>query len=331
MVATCQTETSSEGFDVIHLYNATISLMIMPQLGGKIYQLTDLRSGRNWLWNNPHIDLRHPSAGLDYEQELDTGGWDEILFSVKPCTLKLPGTPPLTIGDHGVLVERAWHERETGTNTEDAAICDLFAEGQSPDFRFQRRIVLHASQPRFDINYTLSNIGSNAWPWLWCAHPLFAIEEGMNIELPTGRKIYPVHKDADPIKEDVWPNILMPNGNYTKLASIFEKFSDSGVVCQKLFVNSAKTIGLRTANNAECLSMSYNPEDLPWLGLWINKNAWSGCGSIPYLNLGIEPATTPYDSLLDAVESLGGDFLQPGESRKWQLTVSLQRDTKTND
>ncbi len=167
---------------------------------------------------------------------------------------------------------------------------------------------------------------------MWCAHPLFAIEEGMYIDLPEGQQIRPVHNGlTGPVTDETWPDFAMPNGDCINLASIFERSSDSGAVCQKLYVKSAKTICLRTADGAESLNMSYNPGDLPWLGLWINKSAWSGCGSLPYLNLGIEPATTPHDSLVNATKYTDGDFLDPGESKKWQLTVRLKSGVKTND
>ncbi len=330
-VATCQTEVSADGFDVIRLRNACISVTIMPELGGKIYQITDLRTGRDWLWKNPYIALRQPSPGLDYEKELDTGGWDEVLFSVKPCRLKLPGNRSMSIGDHGLVVDKAWHEIETGIHDSGAAVCELLVEGQSPDFKFQRRIILHADQPRFDIEYTLSNTGSSSWPWLWCVHPLLAIKKGMYIDLPRGQKIRSVHEGiTGSVTDQVWPNVAMPNGETHNLAKVFDHTNGPGVFNQKLYVQSTKRVCLSTADTTESFSISYDPESLPWLGLWINNNAWSGCGSEPYLNLGLEPTTTPYDSLADAVEFDDADVLEPGESKKWRLAVSLDNKVNTN-
>ncbi len=331
-MATCQTEVSADGFDVIRLGNSRISISVLPELGGKIYEITNLKTGREWLWKNPHISLRHPSPGMDYERELDSGGWDEILFSVKPCTLELPGGHSFSIGDHGIVVERAWRNVESGINGAGEAVCELLAEGQSPGFRLKRRIVLDAEQARFEIEYTLNNTGSTSWPWLWCAHPLLAVEKGMRIHLQEGQRIRPVQGDVtDPVSDQTWPGLRMPDGEITDLVGVFEGPGDSDGFCQKLYVQSASEIGLITADGAESLYIQYDPRSLPWLGLWINNNTWSGCDSAPYLNLGIEPATTAHDSLADAVRFAEVDYLGPGESKTWFLTVSLKNGIKTND
>jgi len=52
----------------------------------------------------------------------------------------------------------------------------------------------------------------------------------------------------------------------------------------------------------------------------VNNGGWSGCGSEPYFNLGIEPATLPIDNLTAADNP---PILQPGETRCWCLEVTL--------
>jgi len=327
-VATYQTEISADGFEVIRLSNACLSVSVLPQLGGKIYQIVDLRTGRDWLWKNPHIALRHALPGMDYDRDLDSGGWDEVLFSVKPCALDLPDGGYLSIGDHGIVIAKPWCNTESGTNGKGEAVCELFAEGQSPHFKLKRRIVLDAEQARFNLEYMLTNTGLTPWPWLWCAHPLFAIENGMHIKLQEGQQLRPMqHSDVN----QSWPMLASSDDENINLAEIFEESSGPDTFCQKLFVRSAGEVSLCTGDGKECLSMMYDPGSLPWLGLWVNKNAWSGCGSEPYLNLGLEPATTPHDSLRDAVKQGDADFLQPGGSRHWSLAISLINTAYTHD
>jgi galactose mutarotase-like enzyme len=331
-VAIYQTEVSADGFDLIRLSNSCLSVSIMPQLGGKIYEIVDLRSGRDWLWKNPHIALSHPSPGMNYDRDHDTGGWDEILFSVKPCTLDLPDGNRLSIGDHGIAVDRPWRNIEAGVNTAGEAICELLADGQSPHFKLTRRLVLDAGQASFSLGYKLTNTGQVAWPWLWCAHPLFAIENGMHIRLLEGQQLRLLNDDeTSPVINQIWPDLALPGGGSINLAGIFEEPAEPETFCQKLFVRSAGKFSLCTGNGRESFSMVYNPESLPWLGLWLNKNAWSGCDSEPYLNLGMEPATAPHDLLSDAVEQGCADFLQAGESRDWSLSVNLINTVDTHD
>lgn len=331
-MATCQTQVSADGFDVIRLCNPRISITVLPELGGKIYEILDLETGRDWLWKNPYINLRHPSPGMDYERDLDSGGWDEILFSVKPCTLAVSHNHSLSIGDHGNVVDRAWRHVEKGVNNCGEAICDLISEGQSPDFKFQRRIVLDIEQPRFSIEYSLRNSGSTSWPWMWCAHPLLNIDDGMHIHLQQGQQIRTVSNGVTgPVTDQAWPDLSMPNGESINLTKVFESPGGTDGLCQKLYVKSEKQVCLSTADGEESFNMMYDPQSLPWLGLWINNNGWSGCGSKPYRNLGIEPSTTPHDCLTEAVRNGNGDILEPGESRKWYLAVNLKNRMNMND
>ena len=73
--------------DTILLQNDRVSMTIVPDAGGKILELKDRRSGRNWLWRNPHLLLSRPQRSSDFARELDSGGWDEVLFSVKPVRI----------------------------------------------------------------------------------------------------------------------------------------------------------------------------------------------------------------------------------------------------
>lgn len=320
-MAICQTEISADGFDVIRLYNACLSVSVMPQLGGKIYQINDRVSGRDWLWNNPYIPLRHPFPDLNYERDFDSGGWDEILFSVKSCELEQPDGQRVSIGDHGLVVDRPWLVAETGVNQAGEAFCELFAQGDSPDFRFHRRISMDAERPRLRLEYVLTNTGSQPWPWLWCAHPLLAIEDNMRIHVRKNQPLRPPCEWANDKQRQAWPWLTTADGSMTNLAGIFEQSVNLDTFCQKLFVKSDGKVSLVTSDGKEFFSLEQNPDDLPWLGLWINKNAWSGCGSTPYLNLGLEPATAPNDTLTHALTEGHASVLQAGESKTWSLSI----------
>jgi hypothetical protein len=69
--------------------------------------------------------------------------------------------------------------------------------------------------------------------------------------------------------------------------------------------------------------LHYDPQELPWLGLWINNGGWSGCDSEPYLNLGLEPTTAAFDCVAQAMDNGAISWLQPGETRDWALAVEM--------
>jgi hypothetical protein len=93
----------------------------------------------------------------------------------------------------------------------------------------------------------------------------------------------------------------------------------------KLFSVAPATgrLGLRHSDGSS-LELDWSPAEIPCLGLWVNLGGWSGCGSLPYFNLGLEPTTSPHDRLSDAVMAGEAMVLQAGETRHWSLRVSLQ-------
>ncbi len=327
-MATCNKENSADGLSIIRLQNSCMSVSVLPQLGGKIYEIVDLRSGRDWLWKNPHIPLCLPQPDMQYDRDLDSGGWDEILFSVKPCTVDLPNGQHMSVDDHGAVVGMPWQVVAAGADSSGEAMCELLAEGLSPSFLLRRRIAIDAEQPRIAIEYTLNNTGGVRWPWLWCAHPLIAVDYGMHIGLPKGQPLQldsAYASQAGRLNGDqCWPMLKSGNGRFTDLAGIFAEPANPESFGAKVFVRFRSKVCVSTPDDAERFSLEFDELDLPWLGLWINKNAWSGCGSEPYLNLGVEPATAPHDTLTEAVALGSADYLQPGESRSWALSVYLK-------
>lgn len=311
---------TGDGFELIRLHNSCLSVSVLPQLGGKIFELTDLRSGRDWLWKNPHIDLRHPDPGMDYDLELDSGGWDEVLFSVKPCTMNLPDGRQIPIGDHGPLVGMPWTLVECSINESGKAVLELQASGDQPSFELRRRMTLHEDEARIEFEYTLSNRDETPWPWMWYAHPLIAIEKDMQIHVSNGQQIRCEAVNGN----QVWPVLSQDDGTQIDLARIFERVTGPESYCEKVFVRSLRSAGVSTGTGEESISIEYDERELPWLGLWINKRAWSGCDSAPYLNLGLEPGTAPYDFLTNAVSNGAAKTLDPGESRSWALVVNLK-------
>lgn len=305
----------------ISLQNEHLLVSVLPAAGGNITELVDRRTGRNWLWTNPHIPATQPRAGLDYGKEIDSGGWDEILLSVSPDDLKIPGRSTRRIPDHGDLVRQAWSVLETDDS---ALTCMLGISGQLLNYRFERIVVLAEREPVIQLHYELTNNESFPWPWYWSAHALLSAEPGMQIELPSAQPFRlddatSEHNPAERIRR--WPDLDLTEHVSVDLSNSFaaKKFA------HKIFVESPEDGSVRVAapGNRETLTMSFDRGQLPWLGLWINNEGWSGCGSAPYRNLGLEPCTTPYDSVAEAIGNDAVDWIQPGEIRRWSLSVEL--------
>lgn len=284
----------------IILESSFIRLAVCPDQGGRMTSLVDRRSGREWLWKNPYLAVRAPVYGDSYTEKLDGGGWDEILPSVSPCRLANGSAIP----DHGDIV---CLPACVVSATQDQLV--LSTDLQSLPLRFSRELRLHGSQLK--IQYTLESLADHAVPYLWAAHPLFALEPGMEI---TGTQGIHFHTAAELGKPADFhgqiPDFQSPD--FQPFAC--KRFSPTGLLDR---------VGLRHSDGS-AIWLSWDRDATPYLGLWLNLGAWSGCGSTPYFNIGIEPTTSPHDSLADAIQDGSAMILQAEGRSEWTLTIDLQ-------
>ena len=303
---------------------------LLPEAGGKIAELSDRRTGRNWLWQNPHLPVRPAIYAADYGRELDSGGWDEILFSTDPCDVELLDGRRRAVPDHGDLVGQPWKVLAAGVDESGRAACDLAVTGRAFAYDWRRVVTLDAERPVLTLQYSLRNSGDIAWPWLWCAHPLIAVERGMRIELPNDRAFRVTQTTLpridQPPAELRWPRLPLSDGSEVDLGASFAGAHEPRRFAAKVFVESRSPgeIYLHSVHNSERLTFRYDASEIPWTGLWINNEAWSGCGSQAYLNLGVEPSTSSCDSLTAAIAEGQADWLEPEEVRTWSLRVEVR-------
>jgi len=279
--------------------NEDILMEILPAAGGRMVRLLDRPAGHDWLWSNPHLAPRAPVYGQSYVKELDAGGWDEILPSVDPCRVPTTGGV-VSIPDHGDLVQTAWKVISAGE-----AHLEMEAVGQSLPFLFRRRLELRGRHVAWD--YRLENRGTFAFPWLWCAHPLLPFDAGTEVETTAVFHVLYATGAAVSLQSRTIRWEELPSRGAPWAAKLF---SARGVT-DRMVVRQRRGVSFELA---------WNAEETPCLGLWVNNGGWSGCGSAPYHNLGVEPSTLPIDDLSAAEKP---PFLAPGESRRWSLRLHL--------
>ncbi len=178
-------------------------------------------------------------------------------------------------------------------------------EGRSLPFLFRRRLVMTGR--RIQFHYSVKNHGAFAFPWLWCAHPLVPLDADLSLEAEADFQVLYASGAAEGLqgRRVSWSELPPRTARWAA-----KLFSEKGAVSQ---------VCIRRGDGAS-LGLSWNPSEIPYLGLWVNNGGWSGCGSEPYFNLGIEPATLPIDNLTAAENP---PVLQPGVTRCWSLEAHL--------
>jgi len=316
------TQINVEGFEGINVHTGLIELTLVPELGGKISSLRDMRTAREWLWRHPRYTYKKVPHGSSYIIEADTGGWDECFPSVSAC--KYPSEPwtGAAIQDHGEL----WNQTAEIEIVEDGDSVHLLNrwQGVTLPYTFSRTIKLKSGSSVIQVEYEATSRDERPINFVWCIHPLLAIEPGMELLLPS---------TASFNVAGMFPNDLAPSqknlqypfpANGLDLPSLPQ--TDAGVAIKlwsdPLSANDAGQATLR-AHNGE-FKMRWDVNEIPQIAAWLNLGAFGMDGGSPYYNLGLEPCIGAQDSLNDAVNIYNlYASLPPHEKKIWRLQIEL--------
>ena len=314
------THGAQDGFEAVQLNTGLLSLSVVPELGGKITSLRDLRTGREWLWRNPRLPYRRVAANSSYGALADTGGWDECFPTVAAC--RYPSAPwaGRAVPDHGELWSRV-PAFEISQGADSASLCTVW-QGNPLPYRFERQVHATAGSACLRVDYTVSNQGQAPLQFIWSIHPLLAIEPGMQLRLPPEARFN--CWTSQPANRLAAAGLSFPLslGGYD-LATLP---GPTAGLALKLWSDPLPAgqgwASLRAQNGS--LHMRWDPALLPQVGFWLNLGGWAGDGGEPYYNLGLEPCIGAQDSLAEAVsrQHVFGE-LPPGARRAWQLEIEL--------
>lgn len=321
LIAMKKSVHTTEGFEGICFHTGLIELTIIPELGGKISSLRDARTNREWLWRNPRCPYKRVCHGSSYVAEADTGGWDECFPSVATCAYPSEPWEGVAIQDHGELWSQVPEfEIEELAN---AVTVRTRWKGVALPYTFTREIRLSAGSSAIRANYEAVNNADQPMKFVWCIHPMLAIQPGMELRLPGKARFH--------AGVSIPPDLIQPEQKFRY------PFTTSGLDFPTLPETSAgRAIKIWSdplpagegwaalqAIDGE-LRMNWDVALLPQVAVWMNFGGWSGDGRTPYYNLGLEPCIGAQDSLADAVNrhQIFGS-LPPQGSRTWGLEIEL--------
>ncbi len=299
--------------DLLTLENTALCVRMMPRMGGKLVSIV-ARS-----WDGEH-ELLHPpihpynTATSTSSFELsDAGGWDECLPSVGACTYGGAEIP-----DHGDVWRRPW---ETVVK-HDAVLAHVSA--YSAPLRFSRWMSLDGAT--MHLRYAVTNTGVHGVDFLWCAHPLFQVQEGDRIVLP--ETVHEVRVEGSSLAElpaDLvsWPHAQLNNGQRIDLSMVGPR--DGATSC-KLFAGplDAGWCGLYRASLKLGIVLRFDPGQTPYAGLWISHGAWPENGGMQtQYTVALEPTTAPCDALDEAARRGQAQHLLPQAEFSWPLQLEV--------
>ena len=157
--------------------NSQLRLVILPELGGKLWSLVYKPYDREIFWHHPRVEPRPSPYGATYDDAF-SGGWDELFPNDATLTVNGDVYP-----DHGEwwTMPFSW---EISTRTDEEVTIHLWRTGVVTTTRVDRWITLRAGEPRLHLRYRIHNDGPRPLDFLWKLHPALAITPSARIELP---------------------------------------------------------------------------------------------------------------------------------------------------
>ncbi|MFT5195040.1 MAG: hypothetical protein ACI85U_002055 [Candidatus Promineifilaceae bacterium] len=309
-----------QGFDAILLKNGQIELCIVPELGGKIASIIHTDTQREWLWHNPYLPQKAVVYDGSFVEIFDTGGLDECFPAISAGPYPDFPWEGVCIPDHGELWCQPW-QVEIIESSSEKVVLSMVCKGVRFPYRFERTLTMTADSPTLTLDYQVTNLTRFDMPFVWCIHPLLKIEEGMRLTLPNGVDKVRVEGGINGLYKHgssaEWPHpdlSYVPAGDSGRAYKIFTPILDG-----KAPVETA----IYDPSGEHALTFRFSPQQINQVAIWMNYGAWSGSGSAPYFNLGLEPCIGSKDSLADAKRADEYGLLPANQTKSWSLELEI--------
>lgn len=295
---------------LITLKNSRLKVGVRPDLGGRIDQITDLETGKEWLWHPSWYrgDGRKLPLGAPFDENW-SGGWDEVFPNDNACEFQ-----GRVLHDHGELWSQSWDVISQGPRTAHMAY-----SCSTVPVSIRKNITL--APDGVNVRYRFQNESDSGMPFLFKLHCALAIEKGDDILLPPCQ-IEPV---------DTGFSTMIGRAERTPFPIAYDK---SGIEVrvdrvpgrealeQEFFyaTNLAQPwCGLRNGATARSFTVTFGLEQVRYVWVFGSYGGWRH----QYVLI-LEPSTNiPYD--LETAHRNGTcGYLAPGEQKEIAVDMRLE-------
>jgi len=171
-------------YPALILENRKLRVVVLPELGGRIWSIVYKPLDREILWHNPRINPQKVPFGVGFDN-VWCGGWEEMFPTAAPGEIN--GDP---FPDHGELWSLPWSatQEETATTASLRLSCKTPTSGVSVEKCFS----LVGDEPKLQVAYTIRNLTGIELPFIFALHPAMAVSEENRIDFP------PMSVDLEP-------------------------------------------------------------------------------------------------------------------------------------
>lgn len=298
-----------QGLTELSIRAEFVTLVIVPEAGGKILQLIDNESGFNLLWENPRVPIARTYAGAPFD-DVWCGGWDDIFPTDAACEV---GTN--AFHDHGDLWIGPW-TWSLEKDEPDETIIRLSRDSVSLPCTVDKWITVTREGRGISLVLRLTNHGRSPVRFIWNQHIAHAIGPGSRVHVPVSRMgvVAPAPSLGD-VREVTWP---VNDG--TDLSQLAGPEAD---VLEFLYAKDLREGWCAVTHPAHgvAVRIEFDKEVFrtPWL--WRVLGGWRG-----HHVLLTEPCTSLPGNLASAIDNDSAATLAPGASLETEMRVVVSRE-----
>ena len=299
------------GFEAVTLQNGIVRAVVLPSLGGRVWELEDCRRGRQWIWHRPGVPLAATTPGDAYD-DVWAGGWEELFPNDAPGPFDGRALP-----DHGewwalpwTVVERTDGERARLVLRTTCAILRA---------RCTKTFELEAGGRSLTVHYTIQSDEPGAVHFLFKQHLPVALTARCTLDLPGG-KVWPVDpafgsRLSSPGPFD-WPIAAAPKG------PVDLRTVPPAPCGEREFVYVSDVpdgwCGVTDHAAGASLRMTFDRQAMPYVWLFLSYGGWRDVHTAV-----LEPCTNMPKDLSEAVARGQSAHMAAHGSFETSVTVTL--------
>ena len=183
------------------------SLVVVPELGGKITSLVNKTTGREFL-SRTNIPYRSRTYGDRFEN-YERDGADECFPTVEACPYPVFPWEGALVPDHGEVWTLPWQYEVKQERLQMWVRSVRLPYVFKRDIRFET--LARGKKPYIRFSYTVENESPFDMPFVYAFHPLFKAETRARILMPSGTDVVSYLSTEDrlgpPMTRHDWPKV----------------------------------------------------------------------------------------------------------------------------
>jgi hypothetical protein len=300
-------------FDSLVLENDRVRAVIIPSLGGRVWELWDVLRQRQWIWHRHDVPLEVSPRESNYDDRW-AGGWEELFPNDAAGEFEGRHLP-----DHGIWWTTAWTV-DALTNGPDGATVRLVADTMAPDTSCVKEFRLDDDSDTITASYRIVSRESKPFHFLFKQHFPIALTPDCRLALPDGlvTTVDPsfgtLVSGAPPF---AWPTVDLPSGKHVDLRTVP---GPSHREREFVYVSGLREgwCGVDDPRAGASLRMLHETSKLPFVWLFLTYGGWRDCFTAV-----LEPCTNMPKDLAAAVRLGQAARLPAGGTFETRAAVTL--------